>query len=103
MRAFAITGIVTAPWISSIFVGSAIRATPPAARMSAGTRSIATTAAAPAVTGELHRAHHERVGTAGREPDHQRPLVDPAEAREPLLRRARHHLATEVEQHEEVA
>ena len=29
MRAFAITGIVTASWISSIFDGSAMRATPP--------------------------------------------------------------------------
>src|SRR2546423_9935039 len=48
MRAFAITGIVTAPWISSILVGSAMRATPPAARMSAGTRSSAMTATAPA-------------------------------------------------------
>ena len=36
MRALAITGMVTACWISSTFVGSAIRATPPAARMSAG-------------------------------------------------------------------
>ena len=48
MRAFAITGIETASWISAIFVGSAMRATPPAARMSAGTRSSAITAAAPA-------------------------------------------------------
>src|SRR6059058_53840 len=42
------TGMVTAPWISSILVGSAMRATPPAARMSAGTRSSAMTATAPA-------------------------------------------------------
>ena len=48
MRALAITGIVTASWISSIFAGSAMRATPPSARMSAGTRSSAITAAAPA-------------------------------------------------------
>src|SRR5918992_5808901 len=48
MRALAITGIETASWISAIFVGSAMRATPPAARMSAGTRSSAITAAAPA-------------------------------------------------------
>src|SRR5687768_1460964 len=48
MRAFAITGIVTASWISAILVGSAILATPPAARMSAGTRSRAMTAQAPA-------------------------------------------------------
>src|SRR4051794_8692455 len=39
--------MVTASLISSIFVGSAILATPPAARMSAGTRSSAITAAAP--------------------------------------------------------
>src|SRR5215207_2957540 len=48
MRAFAMTGIVTASWISTIFVGSAIRATPPSLRMSAGTRSRAMTATAPA-------------------------------------------------------
>src|SRR5215210_7299358 len=48
MRALAITGIVTTSWISAILVGSAIRATPPAERMSAGTRSSAMTAAAPA-------------------------------------------------------
>src|SRR5215210_4043392 len=48
MRAFAITGIVTASWISRILSGSAIRATPPSRRMSAGTRSSAITAQAPA-------------------------------------------------------
>src|SRR5215211_6222074 len=48
MRAFAMTGIVTASWISLITPGFAIRATPPAARMSAGTRSSAITATAPA-------------------------------------------------------
>ncbi len=48
MRALAITGIVTAAWISLITLGLAIRATPPAARMSAGTRSSAITATAPA-------------------------------------------------------
>src|SRR5918996_5431480 len=48
MRHFAITGIVTASWISRIFSGSAIRATPPWTRMSAGTRSSAITATAPA-------------------------------------------------------
>src|SRR5918992_48264 len=48
MRALAITGIDTDSWISAILVGSAIRATPPAERMSAGTRSSAMTAAAPA-------------------------------------------------------
>src|SRR6266576_596308 len=42
------TGMVTASWISLIFVGSAIRATPPSRRMSAGTRSSAMTATAPA-------------------------------------------------------
>src|SRR6476469_248963 len=48
MRAFAITGIVTVSWISRTLSGSAIRATPPSARRSAGTRSSAITATAPA-------------------------------------------------------
>src|SRR5437588_2536229 len=48
MRALAMTGIVTASWISRILSGSAIRATPPSRRMSAGTRSSAMTATAPA-------------------------------------------------------
>src|SRR5919106_2713585 len=48
MRHFAITGIVTASWISRILSGSDIRATPPWTRMSAGTRSSAITATAPA-------------------------------------------------------
>ena len=48
MRAFAITGMVTASWISTIFSGSLIRATPPCALMSAGTLSRAMTATAPA-------------------------------------------------------
>ena len=48
MRALAITGIVTAAWISSIIEGSLMRATPPSRRMSAGTRSRAMTATAPA-------------------------------------------------------
>src|SRR5437764_7713770 len=48
MRAFAITGIVTASWISPILSASAMRATPPSRRMSAGTRSSAITAHAPA-------------------------------------------------------
>src|SRR5207302_10210680 len=48
MRAFAITGMVTASWISPILSGSAMRATPPSRRMSAGTRSSAITAQAPA-------------------------------------------------------
>src|ERR671924_1257179 len=42
------TGIDTASWISRIFSGSAMRATPPSRRMSAGTRSRAMTATAPA-------------------------------------------------------
>src|SRR5919202_5941023 len=42
------TGMVTASWISRILSGSAIRATPPSTRMSAGTRSSAITATAPA-------------------------------------------------------
>ena len=41
------TGIETASWISLIFSGSAMRATPPSRRMSAGTRSSAITATAP--------------------------------------------------------
>src|SRR3954462_504036 len=48
MRALAMTGMVTASWISTILSGSAIRATPPSARMSAGTHSSAITATAPA-------------------------------------------------------
>src|SRR4051794_12635090 len=40
--------MVTVSWISRILSGSAIRATPPSARMSAGTRSSAITATAPA-------------------------------------------------------
>ena len=48
MRALAITGIETACWMPSIIVGSDMRATPPSRRMSAGTRSSAITAAAPA-------------------------------------------------------
>src|SRR3954452_17104234 len=40
--------MVTASWISSILSGSAMRATPPSRRMSAGTRSSAMTAHAPA-------------------------------------------------------
>src|SRR5689334_2370208 len=47
MRHFAITGIVTASWISRMISGSDMRATPPSARMSAGTRSSAITATAP--------------------------------------------------------
>src|SRR5688572_29347815 len=42
------TGMVTASMISWTLVGSAMRATPPSARMSAGTRSSAMTATAPA-------------------------------------------------------
>ena len=48
MRAFAITGMLTAAMIPSIIAGSLIRATPPVARMSDGTRSSAMTATAPA-------------------------------------------------------
>src|SRR4051812_39591453 len=48
MRALAITGIVTASWMPLIIAGSLIRATPPSRRMSAGTRSSAITADAPA-------------------------------------------------------
>ena len=52
MRHFAITGIVTASWISRIMPGSDMRATPPSRRMSAGTRSSAMTAHAPGVLGD---------------------------------------------------
>src|SRR5262249_26477719 len=48
MRHLAITGMDTAAWISRILTGSAMRAIPPWARMSAGTRSSAMTATAPA-------------------------------------------------------
>src|SRR5947199_3133363 len=48
MRALAITGTVTAALMPSIIAGSLMRATPPSRRMSAGTRSSAMTAAAPA-------------------------------------------------------
>src|SRR5438105_11265430 len=42
------SGIVAASWISRVLSGSAMRATPPSRRMSAGTRSSAITATAPA-------------------------------------------------------
>src|SRR5579884_353719 len=48
MRALAITGIETASMISRMMRMDAMRATPPSLRMSAGTRSSAITAAAPA-------------------------------------------------------
>src|SRR4051794_12260818 len=48
IRALAITGIETASWIPLIIEGSDMRATPPSRRMSAGTRSSAITATAPA-------------------------------------------------------
>src|SRR5437588_6417458 len=48
MRHFAITGMVTDSWISLIISGSDMRATPPCTRVSAGTRSSAITATAPA-------------------------------------------------------
>ena len=48
MRAFAMTGIDTAALMPSIISGSLMRATPPSRRMSAGTRSSAITATAPA-------------------------------------------------------
>jgi hypothetical protein len=46
MRAFAITGMETVSMIFKINSGSLIRATPPCARISAGTRSNAITATA---------------------------------------------------------
>src|SRR5512144_2198553 len=48
MRHLAITGMVTAFWISLILVTGDMRATPPSLRMSDGTRSSAITATAPA-------------------------------------------------------
>src|SRR4029077_3377263 len=48
MRHLAMTGIDTAAMISRIFLGLAIRATPPSARICAGTRSRAITDTAPA-------------------------------------------------------
>ena len=48
MRALAITGIETVSMISRIIFTEAMRATPPSLRMSAGTRSSAITAHAPA-------------------------------------------------------
>src|SRR6185437_12427738 len=48
IRALAITGMLTAAWMPAIISGSDMRATPPSRRMSAGTRSSAITAAAPA-------------------------------------------------------
>ncbi len=48
MRAFAMTGMDTASTMPVIMSGSDMRATPPLARMSAGTRSRAMTATAPA-------------------------------------------------------
>src|SRR5579864_4842208 len=48
MRHLAITGMETAAMISRIFLGLAMRATPPSARICAGTRSKAMTETAPA-------------------------------------------------------
>ena len=48
IRHFAMTGMDTASTMPSIMVGSLMRATPPCARMAAGTRSRAMTATAPA-------------------------------------------------------
>src|SRR5258708_7569854 len=47
MRHLAMTGIEPAAMISRIFLGAAIRATPPSARICEGTRSSAMTATAP--------------------------------------------------------
>src|SRR6266498_355036 len=47
MRHLAMTGIETAAMISRIFLGEAMRATPPSARICAGTRSRAITETAP--------------------------------------------------------
>ena len=56
-----------------------------------------------AVAGELHRAHDERMGAAGREADDERVVLDAAEAAERLLRGLDDDLGAEVEQHEQVA
>src|SRR3954470_4546063 len=48
MRHLAMTGMDTAAIISRIFLGEAMRATPPSARICAGTRSRAITETAPA-------------------------------------------------------
>src|SRR5579862_889322 len=48
MRHLAMTGMETAAMISRIFFGDAMRATPPSARICAGTRSSAITETAPA-------------------------------------------------------
>src|SRR5579871_1540485 len=53
IRAFAITGIDTVRMISSILEIEAMRATPPSLRISAGTRSSAITAEAPAFSAIL--------------------------------------------------
>ena len=53
IRTLAITGMLTASWISLIIFGSLMRETPPAARISAGIRSKAITAAAPAASAIL--------------------------------------------------
>src|SRR5437016_1261961 len=53
MRALAMTGMVTTALMPSIISGSLMRATPPSRRMSAGTRSRAITAAAPASSATL--------------------------------------------------
>ena len=50
MRHLAMTGIETDCWISRILETGDMRATPPSRRMSAGTRSSAMTAAAPAAS-----------------------------------------------------
>src|SRR3989338_11207986 len=53
MRILAMTGMLTTAWISLISLGSLIRATPPWARISEGTRSNAITAQAPALSAIL--------------------------------------------------
>jgi hypothetical protein len=60
----AITGIVTAAWISLIMDGSLILATPPSARISAGIRSSAMTATAPAASAIYVRGECIRMSKA---------------------------------------
>ena len=52
MRHFAMTGIVTASWISRILCGSAMRGDPALGAKIRGTRSSAITAHAPGVLGD---------------------------------------------------
>ncbi len=56
-----------------------------------------------AVAGELHGAHHQRVGAPRGESDDERGSVDPTETAERLLRGARDDVHAQVQQHQQVA